>query len=299
MSEALNSLLRGLIDYAGLFPPAALPMGTTVANYARYRASSDRGMLGRLIVPVARFAELEPALASLASTRGEAWRISALTGGDLIADLDEIAAFNARNRGHAIVDAIETKVATSEGIAAASRIIPQRIETYFELPLAHDPEALVAAVAAAGRRAKMRTGGVTTDAFPPSSQIVRFISRCVTRGVAFKATAGLHHPLRCVRPLTYEAGSPTGTMHGFLNVFLAAALIHGGAELQVAERLLEETEPASLKIDDGSIAWRGHRLTTAEITANRETLAISFGSCSFEEPVRELAALARIENWEV
>jgi hypothetical protein len=295
MSEALNALLRGLIDYAGLFPPAALPMGTTVANYGRYQASDESWMLGRLIVPVARFAELEPALASVAATRAEAWQVSALTGGDLISDLDEIAAFNTRNRGRAIVDAIETKVATSEGISAAAAMIPPELETYFELPLVLEPDPLVAAIAATGRRAKMRTGGVTADAFPPASQIVRFIERCATHGVAFKATAGLHHPLRCVRPLTYEPESATGTMHGFLNVFLAAALIHHRYPVALAEELLDERAPSALTFDEESIAWRGHRLSTAELAASR-AFAISFGSCSFEEPVGELAALARIEN---
>jgi hypothetical protein len=295
MSEALTSLLRGLIDYAGLFPPAALPMGTAVANYRRYRASGEQWMLGRLIVPVARFAELEPALASVAATRGEPWQISAITGGDLIADLEQIAEFNGRNRGRAVVDAIEAKVATSGGISAASALIPAGIETYFELPLLDDPDALVAAVADAGRRAKMRTGGVTADAFPPAAQIVRFVTRCAERGVAFKATAGLHHPLRCVRALTYEPGSATGTMHGFLNVFLAAALVHHRYPAKLAEEILEERDPAALTIDAGSIGWHGHRLTAVELAASR-AFAISFGSCSFEEPVGELAALARIEN---
>ncbi|MBI2214496.1 MAG: hypothetical protein HYU52_12690 [Acidobacteria bacterium] len=291
MSEPLRTLLARLIDYAGLFPPAALPMGTTVSNYARYRSSGERWMLGRLIVPVARFGELEPALASVATTRAEPWQISALTGADLIADLDEIAAFNARNRGRAIVDAIETKVATSEGIAAASAIIPPEIETYFELPLALDPDALVAAIAGSGRRAKMRTGGVTEDAFPPAAHIARFIARCAAHGVAFKATAGLHHPLRCVRPLTYEPRSATGMMHGFLNVFLSAALIIGGSPVMLAEELLEETDPATLTFGDDAIRWRGNSIATNALAAAR-ALAISFGSCSFDEPVRELHEMA-------
>ncbi|MFA6957524.1 MAG: hypothetical protein WC538_16755 [Thermoanaerobaculia bacterium] len=290
MTPSLTALLSRLIDYAGLFPPAALPMETTVANYGRYRASSEQWMLGRLIVPVARFAELEPTLASVAATSSGPWQISAIIGGDLIADLAQIDEFNARNRGRALVDAIETKIATSAGIEAAATMIPASFETYFELPLVLDPDALVAAIAPTGCRAKMRTGGVTADAFPPASQIVRFIERCAAHGVAFKATAGLHHPLRCVRPLTYEPGSATGTMHGFLNVFLTAALIHHRHPGALAEELLEELDPAALTIDDESIAWRGHRLSTAELAASR-ALATSFGSCSFEEPVGELAAL--------
>ena len=79
-------------------------------------------------------------------------------------------------------------------------------------------------LAGKGLRAKIRTGGVTPDAFPSAETIAQFIRECRDHRVAFKATAGLHHPLRCVKPLTYEPDAPTGTMHGFLNVFIAAAM---------------------------------------------------------------------------
>jgi hypothetical protein len=137
---------------------------------------------------------------------------------------------------------------------------------------------------------------VTQDAFPSAAQITRFIARCNSRGVAFKATAGLHHPLRCVRPLTYEPASPTGTMHGFLNVFLAAALIYNGYPVALAEQMLSDDDPPSLRVEADSVSWRGHRLTTAEVAASRSRLAISFGSCSFAEPVAELRALAARAN---
>ena len=289
MPDARVALLSRLIDYAGLFPPAALPMETTVANYARYREGTDRWMLGRLIVPVARFAGLERAPAGGTIGAGGAWPISALPGADLRAELDSIDAFNERNRGRAIVDAIEAKVATSEGIVAASALIPHDVETYFEIPVAANPDSLVEAISMTRRRAKIRTGGITQDAFPSASEIARFIARCNVRGVAFKATAGLHHPLRCTRPLTYEPDSPTGTMHGFLNVFLAAALIHSGFPVALAEDLLGDGDPASFGAGRESISWHGHTLTTAEIDASRHSLAISFGSCSFAEPVAEIA----------
>lgn len=291
MTTVLTKLLEGLIDYAGLFPPAALPMDATVARYALYRAGAERGMLGRLIVPVARLDEFESAANGLATGHDGAWAISALPGADLHAELEVIAAFNERNRGRAVVDAIEAKVATSGGIVAASALIPAGLETFFEVPVVDDPDSLVEAIATAGRRAKIRTGGVTPDAFPSAAQIARFIARCNSRGVAFKATAGLHHPLRCVRPLTYERESPSGTMHGFLNVFLAAALVFNGYPVALAEQLLGDDDPASLHIEADSVSWHGHRLTTAEVAASRKRLAISFGSCSFEEPVTELAEL--------
>ncbi|MCM2315549.1 MAG: hypothetical protein NDJ92_10405 [Thermoanaerobaculia bacterium] len=291
MTTALTTLLRGMIDYAGLFPPAALSMEEAVANFESYRASPEKWMLGRLIVPVARLDEFESAAARFSIGLGAGWRISALPGADLRAELEAIDAFNRRNRRRAAVDTIEVKVATSGGIVAASALIPASLETYFEVPVVDDPDWLVEAIATVGRRAKIRTGGVTPDAFPSAAQIARFIARCNSRGVAFKATAGLHHPLRCVRPLTYEPASPTGTMHGFLNVFLAAALVFNGYPVALAEQLLCEDDPASLRVEPDSVAWRGHSLTTVELAASRRRLASSFGSCSFAEPVAEIAEL--------
>ncbi len=37
MSTAVRALMTGLIDYAGLFPPAGLSMREAVGNFAGYR----------------------------------------------------------------------------------------------------------------------------------------------------------------------------------------------------------------------------------------------------------------------
>jgi hypothetical protein len=52
--ETTRALMHGIVDYAGLFPPASLDMPKTVANYARYRSGEDRWALGRLVVPLKR-----------------------------------------------------------------------------------------------------------------------------------------------------------------------------------------------------------------------------------------------------
>ena len=140
-------------------------------------------------------------------------------------------------------------------------------------------------------RAKIRTGGVTADAIPTVAQVARFIRRSVERGVSFKATAGLHHPLRAEYPLTYEAGAERGTMFGFLNVFLATVLARaGGSEQQVAA-LLEERDPAAFTFSDEHIVWRGRSLPHDALRHARGAGIASFGSCSFREPVADLRTL--------
>ena len=53
--------MRGLVDYAGLFPPAALAMAEAARRYAAYLGSPEAWMLGRFVVPVERLDELADA----------------------------------------------------------------------------------------------------------------------------------------------------------------------------------------------------------------------------------------------
>ena len=108
----------------------------------------------------------------------------------------------------------------------------------------------------------------------------------------FKATAGLHHPLKGLYPLTYETGSRVSAMFGYLNLLVAAAFIHAGLDETVAAGVLDESNAQSLRFDDeNGVEWKGHRAGTASLDAARALLALSFGSCSFEEPVTEARLL--------
>jgi hypothetical protein len=164
---------------------------------------------------------------------------------------------------------------------------------YFEIPTKGDVSPLVKAIAGAGARAKIRTGGVTPESIPPAAEVIDFIVACRRESVPFKATAGLHHPIRGSYRLTYEPDSPIGTMYGFLNVFVASALIYAGESEDAATAALEETDPAAFAFEDEAIAWRGKRIPAEQIEESRLEFAISFGSCSFREPVDELRPISR------
>src|SRR5439155_26593021 len=146
-------------------------------------------------------------------------------------------------------------------------------------------------MSAAGVHAKIRTGGTTPDVFPRGEDVVRFMRRCIEAAVAFKATAGLHHPLRAEYRLTYEPGATCAPMFGYLNVFLTAAFMRTGMPDDEARWLLEDTDRDAFAFDDDAATWRDHRIATADLRAARQLLCTSFGSCSFREPVDELAAL--------
>lgn len=292
MMMAVTDLLTNLIDYAGLFPPAALNMETAVRNYAAYRRGEYADWLGRFVVPASRLEEFERAAEGLEKSN---WRLSALGGTDLSADLAGIARFNDRHPAEKMrIDTIEFKAATSGEIRSAMARIPASLTPYIEIPIIEDPARLIETIAECGARAKARTGGVTPDAFPSSMNLARFILACSEEDVPFKATAGLHHPIRGIHNLTYQPDTPSAIMHGFLNVFLAAALAQNGIGLEQLAELLEERSPEAFRFEEGSVTWRGEMAVRAHLRNTRSLLAISFGSCSFMEPIEDLKRMGLI-----
>lgn len=289
-SRTLHTLLHTLVDYAGLFPPAGLSMDSAVGLYASYHASSHAWMLGRFVVPVARLDELARAMELVGSPQGNPWRLSALMGADHAGDVAAVLAFNAAKH-HALVDVFEVKASTGDEIRAIARVVPQTIKTYVEIPIESDPRELVASLAAVKLRAKMRTGGVVAGSIPPTEHVARFIRACYAANVGFKATAGLHHPLRSEHGLTYQPDAPRGVMHGFLNVFLTAAFHYNGLTQRDAVDLLNATSLDGLEMNDDTMRWREYVVTRDEISTVRRRFATAFGSCSFTEPVEDLVNL--------
>ena len=290
-SPALRALVAGLVDYAGLFPPAALSMSAATTAYAEYLASADAWMLGRFVVPAARLEELASTASEVEPGPTE-WHVSALVGDDVEGDARRIASFNDQQGGRFVVDAAEGRAANAERIATLTRAFSEKMPVYVEVPADPDPQALLEVVQRAGARAKVRMGGVTADAFPRAAHVARFLSRCAALHLPFKATAGLHHPLCGEHPLTYEPNAPLGTMFGFLNVFLAGVLAaHGVTEAELLDAL-QERDASAFSFDDEGMSWRRHRVSTGELAADRASFAVAFGCCSFREPVEGLQRLA-------
>ncbi|MEO8575264.1 MAG: hypothetical protein ABI556_01125 [Gemmatimonadales bacterium] len=289
-------LLEGLIDYAGLFPPASLDMAPAVKAYAEYRAGGDSGMLGRFILPASRLDEFAAAATPFLEASSSRWRLSAIVADNPAKAREAIQAFNSQRTfadGTSLVvcDSVELPVKSPDEISAALDAFPLPLEVYLEIPLQPDPTVLIAKISNTRARAKIRTGGVVASAIPGAEDIVRFIRVCSEHRVPFKATAGLHHAMRGSYPLTYDANSPRGTMYGYLNIFLAAAFLEAGMDDVDLVQFLEETDPAALTVDDAGVRWRSFSITTDELGDTRQLFALSFGSCSFVEPVSEAKEL--------
>ena len=289
IKESVRLLLAETIDYAGLFPPSELSMPEAVINYATYQNSNYRDLLGRFVLPVRLLDEFLETAQDFAARDQHGWRLSVLASDDIYDTARIVEDFNHEYAPHLIADTIETKAEMVSEIERIREAVSPRIQTFVELQLGDHLAEMVSALAVNQLAAKIRTGGVTTDAFPTAKNIIRFIRVCLAANVPFKATAGLHHPLRCFKPLTYEANAPEGVMNGFLNLFLAAGFARSGYKSVILEEMLEDEFAGNFVFEDGGIRWRDeHFITNAQIKLLRERGIISFGSCSFEEPIADL-----------
>jgi hypothetical protein len=295
---AARVLLDGLVDFAGLFPPASLSMPDAVKQYAKARGGDAGWMLGRFVCPVAQLesfgAVAEPLLPRDAGAIP--WRLSAIGTGDHAADAAAIAVINESHRWSwdecsAIVDTVETRASSVAEIEQIDRAFGAQATVYVELAPDAELAPLLAALARTGRRAKLRTGGVVSEAFPSADVIVNFIDGCVEAGVPFKATAGLHHAMCGHYALTYAADSDSAPMYGYLNIALTVALRLANAPRDVLLEALRETDRASIRFSDESLRWRSHTFDRTRIAHMREHVFTSFGSCSFAEPVSEGRAM--------
>lgn len=314
LPQAARALTDGLIDYAGLFPPSSLPMPRAVENFAGYLRGARAPMLGRFVCPAARLNELTKAGQMLMpgtyatsgypemAGDGEPWRISAIVPHDSATPLDEslehIRAFNHRHedqaQGLAIVDAIETPLKAVADADMLLDAVPEQLAIAMEVPVAQnaDIRGFIAALAGTGAAAKIRCGGVTPEAMLPAQPIIAFMQACRTAGVPFKCTAGLHHALPGQYRLTYDDTPPMGEMQGFVNTFIAAILIGARAiDEKAALELMADANGKNFVLSDQHIGWKTHTVPVATAVEQRARFALSYGSCSFEEPTAELAAL--------
>lgn len=278
MTESLRALLSGAIDYAGLFPPAKLPLEETVRNYARYVQCDDAWMLGRLIIPAGRLNDLLPLIGEPFNSAAPL-KISVLMGGGetseafaslYAADSDAVDRFRASVAGRAVIDVAEIKLPAITGMNVPRE---PRLSFFFE------SAELIVPIKPAGL--KFRTGGVEASAFPSPRKLARAILHARKHRLPIKFTAGLHHPIRLFHP------SVNTKMFGFINVYLGAMMAEDEDELV---RFLECEDPKQVKFSNEGVEMLGKFLPAMEIGRLRKSVT-SFGSCSFDEPREDLRLL--------
>lgn len=305
--DGRKAMLEGLVDYAGLFPPTSLDLETAVATYRDARHGPHGWMLGRFLCPTSQLENLAGVL-TRTMTAGEAtWGVSAIFDGPTASGdaatfdrhmdpgakilLAEVKAPAAATDGRDVVDATDALLPVVDGALAVSTEITPFVELDRGPAWGKGVESAVAGIAALrtarlrAMGAKLRTGGLTADAFPTPDEVAAFIVACARHGVPFKVTAGLHHP---VRHSDAELGVER---HGFLNVVLGAALATGGAAPDTVAAAISETDPSALDMGVAGLRWRDHRFGVAALRKVRHHVFPAYGSCSFDEPVEDLMAM--------
>ena len=321
LPTARAAFLHGLVDYAGLFPPAQLDLQPAIEHFARYRQGERAWMLGRFIIPTRRLADLtaHAALFEAASTEGAPpFRFSVLgtpaeaphgVAEAFERDLEAIRSFEARHEGRVRADFYEVRLPLGEegvsetllqnlGEVVNAVYVSGLATLFFEVP---DPGAhpdavqgLIRALHGYDRERKphrhptvgykMRCGGVTPDLFPSPETVAAGIATCRTFGVPFKATAGLHHPVR------HHDDALGVDRFGFVNVFAAGVLAHGHQlDAEALFPILIERDLTAFELGE-TLRWRDLEMDAAAIAEARAQFAISYGSCSFDEPIDDLRA---------
>src|SRR5215210_6414604 len=165
IQESVRALLAGIVDYAGLFPPAALSMPEAVINYATYKNSNYKWMLGRFVLSVDRLDEFSEGAGDFISRASDAWKLSVLASEDIYATVRKVEEFNAGNAPRAVIDTLEVKADSVEQIEKIAEAVPPQINTFFEIPIGAELSELAVNLALKDQRAKLRTGGVVPEAF--------------------------------------------------------------------------------------------------------------------------------------
>jgi hypothetical protein len=296
-AASLHALIAHSIDYAGMFPPCSLALEPALRNQAQYVRSNDAWMLNSFVLPIDQFEAAAPKLSLF--DKKHPLRVSALgaKGADLKNAADAIRDFARQHVDVVSVVQLEMPLPVPAGVAldvdvaylreVRSMLGDLKLQVFWEAPsdAAEETISLLAQLKEPRFGYKLRTGGVTTDAFPNPVQVAEALAAATKHHVPIKFTAGLHHPIRQFRD---EVGTQ---MHGFLNVLGAAVLAaeHHWDEGEIAQ-MLEDERASSFSFDETIFAWREWEITAERINARRKYVT-SFGSCSFDEPREDLRAL--------
>ena len=305
--------MGGLIDYAGLFPPAELSLPDAIDNYCRYRGDADAWMLARFIIPVSQLSALTDYIDATGDDcfgSGAVYAIVGQGGQDgpsflkrVEQDIQTVKQFRAQHGISAVLDVYEARLPGSVDAIkpvvgrASDLLLAEGLRPFFEVPTGEDwpgrADVAIDAIRVHNNLQttshaigfKLRCGGLDVSKFPDADRVSGTIVACRNAGVPLKATAGLHHPIR-----HYNDALETRE-HGFINVFGAGILTNlHGLEPQKVVEIIEE-EAAGFSFSDEAFSWNELSASVEDITRIRQQCLISYGSCSFDEPREDLVAL--------
>lgn len=312
-TKSTKAFLKGIIDYAGMFPPAKLKVKEALNSYATYLRTDDGIILSHFLCPVSSLNDLGYHMKTYSGSKP--LQISAIgnpirKGGEFSStlgdDLRIIIDFHERIEGQAVVKMYETKLPSTQKTPThlavdIIELLQHQVSPFFEISLENGWEDIVAQVAQAFHSTeqefrvgglptgvKLRCGGVKQSAFPSVEEVAVFIAACREHCIPMKFTAGLHHPFR------HDCKKLKCKNHGFVNVVGAGILswVHDLSKDDIAEIIADEN-PDSFSFDEG-FKWKNLSASTQDVAKIRKQIFPSFGCCSFTEPLKDLKTLGWI-----
>ena len=311
---SLKIFTEKLIDYAGLFPPASLSLAQAFHNYIFYIQGEYKWMLNKFIIPAKKLGELSELISEMRINNQIPFSVLG-TSGETISDFNKnlsndiknIIEFKNKNGELVNVDVFEVRppkeVLEEEnnddmldlmiGVSTElEKAIGKSIPIFYEAALADDYESIIIRVAETIASLdnncgfKLRTGGTDALAFPKPEQIAFAIMTCCEFNVPMKCTAGLHHPIR------HFNESVSAYMHGFFNVFGGGILAYTNNldEMELLD-ILNDEDPYEFVFKEDGFEWNEIQVSNSQIKEVREKFMISYGSCSFDEPIEDLITM--------
>lgn len=276
--NTVPAFAHGLCDDAAMFPPGSAPLAEAVPAHRRHMGSPYAEVVGPLVVAASALGELADLVAGNSGQPCLSVSVTVPTGPEHLAE-----AMATVQELPVHLQALEVAVPEGIGITELLNALDTvcvhspAVEVFVEIPRAERSAELIAALSGTRYRAKFRTGGIRAELYPGETELAEAVGAAVNAGVAFKATAGLHHAVRNTDP---ETGFE---QHGFLNLLLATECALRGADQAELVRILAER-------DDQAIAAHVRDLDTARVAATRDQF-VSFGTCSINDPLTELMDL--------
>lgn len=295
--DARTASFAALIDYAGLFPPALLSLEAAVAEYRKARSSRESWVAGRFLCHATRLEALGAILTGTLSTTEDAWDIGVIFDTTPGEAASYAQSFHTEMQPAAVVSAAEAKIvepsiASINALLDAITSIQPDIAPFLEvMPTAPMDEqvALISEALADRHRmgaAKLRCGGTTAALFPDAETVASFIVASTDRSLSFKATAGLHQP---IRHLDADLGV---WRHGFVNILIASAAAAEGHPQTTVTAIIEETDPVAFSIGTAFATWRDISIPGPAMQRIRSRGFVGYGSCDFFEPIEALRDLS-------
>jgi hypothetical protein len=251
-------------------------------------------MLGRFICPVNSLQYL--------NQDSKPYTISVVltTDKSFTDNLKKIIGFNTENAGHKTIQSLEIRCTMNTLENGGEKIFAELISQltdhfdghpdihtiFIELPPEQrTSESMVIDLLAQQERfgIKLRCGGEIPAAFPSAEQIGTSLYNAAQAGIPFKATAGLHHPFPRIEEIMRVK------QHGFINLFSAAMFLKAQkVDRESVTEILEDENRDNFQLKGERLVWKERSLSMNDIESIRHNFAISFGSCSFTEPLDDL-----------